>query len=130
MAMIPQTSKYNHVFKNVIPNSIEGIKLPDITDGHSKHLYVIQLLNDRWSISRNQFIKEMGKREVGLAVHYKPIYMLSYYMQQYSFKQNNFPRVNSLYNSILTLPLYPLLKDIDLEYITSNIHDIYTKYAK
>ena len=51
-------------------------------------------------------------------------------MQQYGFKQNNFPRVNSLYNSILTLPLYPLLKDIDLEYITSNIHNIYTKYAK
>ena len=71
----------------------------------------IQLLNDKWSITRDQFIKEMSIREVGLAVHYKPIHMLSYYIQQYGFKRNNFPRVNSLYNSIVTLPLYPLLKD-------------------
>ena len=109
---------------------IGGILLPNICDGHARHLYTIQLLNEKWSITRNQFIEEMSKREVGLAVHYKPIHMLSYYMQQYGFKQNNFPRVNSLYNSIVTLPLYPLLKDIDLEYITSNIHDLYTKYVK
>ena len=109
---------------------IGGILLPNICDGHARHLYTIQLLNEKWSITRNQFIEEMSKREVGLAVHYKPIHMLSYHMQQYGFKQNNFPRVNSLYNSILTLPLYPLLKDIHIEYITSNIHDLYTKYAK
>ena len=52
--------------------------------------------------------------------------MLSYYMQQYGFKQNNFPRVKALYNSIITLPLHPLLKDIEIEYITRNISEIYT----
>ena len=109
---------------------IDGILLPYINEGHAKHLYVIRLLNEKWSISRNQFIKEMGKRGVGLAVHYKPIHMLSYYMKQYGFKESNFPRVNSLYNSILTLPLYPSLKDIDIEHIISNIHEVYAIYAK
>ena len=52
MAMIPQTSKYNHVFKNVIPNSIEGIKIFGINDDYrkpQKYAEVTNLENQIWS---------------------------------------------------------------------------------
>ena len=44
MAMIPQTSKYNHVFKNVIPNSIEGIKIFGVNDDYENHRNMNRLL--------------------------------------------------------------------------------------
>ena len=52
MAMIPQTSKYNHVFKNVIPNSIEGIKIFGVDDDYEKpqkYEQVTNLENQIWS---------------------------------------------------------------------------------
>tara|TARA_B100002052_G_scaffold229360_1_gene211962 strand:+ start:1250 stop:2404 length:1155 start_codon:yes stop_codon:yes gene_type:complete len=111
-------------------NCIEGIKLPDITDGHSKHLYVIQLLNDRWSISRNQFIEAMNKKGIGLAVHYKPIHKLSYYKRTYKLNYVNFPNANSLFDSVVTLPMYPKLKDKEIDYIANNIIELYEKHSK
>ena len=116
---------YNKALK-----SIEGIKLPDITDGHSKHLYVIQLLNDRWSISRNQFIEAMNKKGIGLAVHYKPIHRLSYYKRTYKLNYVNFPNANSLFDSVVTLPMYPKLKDKEIDYIANNIIELYEKHSK
>ena len=111
-------------------NCIEGIKLPDITDGHSKHLYVIQLLNDRWSITRNQFIEAMNKKGIGLAVHYKPIHKLSYYKRTYKLNYVNFPNANSLFDSVVTLPMYPKLKDKEIDYIANNIIELYEKHSK
>ena len=52
MAMIPQTSKFNHVFKNVIPNSIEGIKIFGVNDDYEKpqkYEQVTNLENQIWS---------------------------------------------------------------------------------
>ena len=117
--------KYNQAL-----SGIEGISCPNIMEGHSKHLYVIKLLSNRWSISRDNFIELMNERGIGLAVHYKPIHLLSYYKNHYKFNKNNFPKANSLFNSITTLPLYPSLTDNELDYIIKSIKDIYKIYSK
>ena len=109
---------------------IDGISLPNISEGHAKHLYVIKLLIEKWVISRNQFIEKLSNRGIGLAVHYKPINHLSYYANRYNLNKQNFPNVNSLFNSIVTLPLYPDMKDSDIDYVCSNIFDIYKKHKK
>ena len=109
---------------------IDGITLPKILKGHAKHLYVIQLITEKWTIDRNQFIEEMVKRGIGLAVHYKPINQLSYYVNRYNINKNNYPNANSLFDSIVTLPLYPILQDSDVDYICKNISDIYKKHTK
>ena len=117
--------KYNNAL-----SGIEGISLPDIMKGHSKHLYVIKLMTNRWSISRDDFIDLMNERGIGLAVHYKPIHLLSYYKKHYKFNKNNFPIANLLFNSIITLPLYPSLTDRELDYIIKNILELYKIYSK
>ena len=117
--------KYNNAL-----SEIDGISLPNITEGHSKHLYVIKLMTNKWSISRDNFIKLMNERGIGLAVHYKPIHLLSYYKRHYKFNKNNFPTANLLFNSIITLPLYPNLKDNELDYIIENILELYKLYSK
>ena len=109
---------------------IDGIILPSISKGHAKHLYVIQLQVDKWLISRNQFINEMNNAGIGLAVHYKPINKLSFYQHRYDIKQHNFKNANSLFNSIVTLPLYPIMKNSQVDYIINTIFDIYRKYKK
>ena len=109
---------------------IEGIMLPKITQNHSIHLFVIQLRLKFWKISRNAFIEEMNKKGIGLAVHYKPIHQLSYYKKMYNLKFDNFPIANSLYDSIVSLPIYPSLKQEEIDYVISSIKEIYIKHSK
>ena len=111
-------------------SEIESVILPDICQGHSKHLYVIRLIKEKWSITRNQFINKMNQKGIGLAVHYKPIHKLTYYSNRYNFKENNFPRADLLFESIISLPLYPTLEDNEIDYILYEIYKLYKEYSK
>ena len=83
-----------------------------------------------WQISRNDFIDKMNERGIGLAVHYKPINQLSYYKKIYNFKVSDFPRANNLFESIVSLPLYPLLSNKEIDYIIDTIKELFMKYSK
>lgn len=118
---------FNHYVENL--SKIKGIVLPKYATGHSMHLFVIQLVKNRWSISRDKFIKEMNKKGIGLAVHYKPIHQLSYYNNKYKFKNENYPRANLLFESIVSLPIYPKLSDSSLDHIINGIKELYDMYS-
>ena len=111
-------------------SAIKGIVLPQYTKGHSLHLFVIELVKNRWSISRDKFIEEMNRKGIGLAVHYKPIHHLSYYKKKYDFNYNNFPRANSLFESIVSLPIYPGLTNSSVNYIIESIIVLSRTYLK
>ena len=111
-------------------SAIKGIVLPQYTKGHSLHLFVIELVKNRWSISRDKFIEEMNRKGIGLAVHYKPIHHLSYYKKKYDFNYNNFPRANSLFESIVSLPIYPGLTNSSVNYIIESIIGLSRTYLK
>ena len=118
-------NKYFEELKN-----IEGLILPRINEQHSLHLFVIRLKLELWQISRNDFIDKMNERGIGLAVHYKPINQLSYYKKIYNFKVSDFPRANNLFESIVSLPLYPLLSNKEIDYIIDTIKELFMKYSK
>ena len=111
-------------------NNIDSIHLPKVIKGHSKHLFVIRLDLNKWSISRNTFIEKMNKKGIGLAVHYKPLHQLSYYKNKYKFKNDNYPRANLLYESIISLPIYPKLSDSSIDHIINSISELYNLYSK
>ena len=94
------------------------------------HLFVIQLVKDKWSISRDNFIEEMNRKGIGLAVHYKPIHHLSYYKNKYNFNYNKFPRANELFESMISLPIYPSLKKTSVEYIIKSIINLSDQHSK
>jgi len=111
-------------------NHIDSIYLPKVLKGHSKHLFVIRLDLNKWSISRNTFIEKMNDNGIGLAVHYKPLHQLSYYKSKYQFKIDKFPVANLLYESIISLPIYPKLSDSSLDQIINSITKLYNMYSK
>ncbi len=108
---------------------VEGIILPSINQTHAMHLYVIKLNLELWKISRNDFIEKLNKRGIGLAVHYKPIHHLTYYKKIYKLKKDDYPRANELFNSIVSLPIYPLLRSEEVDYIIGEIKELFIKYS-
>jgi UDP-4-amino-4,6-dideoxy-N-acetyl-beta-L-altrosamine transaminase len=87
---------------------------------HVYHLYPI-LLKD---YDRNKFIEELTKRNIGVSVHFIPLHLHPFYKREYGYNKGDFPVAENLYNSEVSLPLYPNLSEQDTNYIISAIKDI------
>ncbi|MFL2994672.1 MAG: DegT/DnrJ/EryC1/StrS family aminotransferase [Candidatus Neomarinimicrobiota bacterium] len=121
-------NSYNKYF-----NSINGIICPNTVSNIEKdalHLYVIRLVPELWSITRNEFIKKLNLHGIGTSVHYKPVHLHSYYSKRYDFKMNDFLVAEDYYKNVISLPMYPGLSKDEIKYIIDAVSSIWTKYKK
>lgn len=91
---------------------------------NSWHLFVIQLDEKRLTIDRSQFIEELKARGVGSSVHFIPLHLQPYYAKKYGFKRGDFKVTETIYDKIVSLPLYPKMTEEQLYYIIDTIKDI------
>lgn len=110
-------------------SNLRGITVPESQEGHAWHLFVIRVNLDEWSITRNEIIEKLNKKGIGLAVHYKPIHLLSYYKKNYDLDAENYSNANKLFNTIISLPIYPLLTNSEVDYITKTIKELFSEYS-
>lgn len=85
-------------------------------DDHAWHLFWI-VLNNRSPISRDTFIEKMGAAGIGTSVHYKPLHRMTYYRERYGLRPEDFPNAERHWRGAVSLPIYPSLKDEELNYI-------------
>lgn len=94
---------------------------------HSWHLYVVRLKLDRLKIDRAQFIIELKQRGIGTSVHWMPLHMHPYYREKYGYRPEDLPCAASLYPAIISLPLYPDLKEAEADYVCQAIKEIVSR---
>ena len=120
------------IVKSYIKNLsfIEGFILPKhlCGDVHAWHLFVLRVIPDMWKISRDELINKINDHGIGTSVHYIPIHLHSYYAEKYNYKSSDFPVAKELFNSVITLPLYPSLQKKHVEYVVSVITDLWYSY--
>ncbi len=118
-------NKYNRGLK-----TIDGLILPyNISQkNHARHLYIIQTVSRKWRINRNQLIEKLTENGIGIAVHYKPIHLHSYYVKKYGFKESDFPISKKTYESSVSIPLYPALSNSEIDYIIDVLIGLWKKF--
>lgn len=103
------------VYYNNKLKQIDGIETPEYSNNHnSYHLYIIKIQKN-FGMSRNNLFKNLLKSGIRTSVHYKPLHEFSV-MKKLSKLSRNLEKSKSLYNEILSLPLYPQItkKEQDL----------------
>lgn len=88
----------------------------------SYHLYLLRLLG-RSEQERNAFILAMDKKGITCNVHYKPLPMLSGY-QKLGFSIEDYPNAYSYYENLVSIPLYSVLTDEEVQYIIDSVKEI------
>lgn len=117
--------KYDEYLKN-----IDGIILP-YQESFSKsawHLYVIQLELEKFKVGRKEIFEALQAENIGVNVHYIPVYYHPYY-KRLGYEKGLCPNAERLYERIITLPLYPKMKDKDIEDVV-NAMDKVLKYFR
>jgi dTDP-4-amino-4,6-dideoxygalactose transaminase len=82
---------------------------------HIYHLYVIRLNLERLTIDRAQFIQELKARNIGTSVHFIPVHLHPFYRQRFGTRRGDLPQAESLYDRIISLPLYPGMSHSDVQ---------------
>ncbi|MEA1980808.1 MAG: DegT/DnrJ/EryC1/StrS family aminotransferase [candidate division Zixibacteria bacterium] len=121
----------NRYYKN-LQNYNDLFELPIIEKNktHGWHLFIIRLNLSELSISRNQFIEKMNKKNIECGVHYQPIFEFDFYKEALGYTGQYLPNAAYAGERVVSLPFYPslLLKDVD--YVCEQIIDILRKSKK
>ncbi|WP_153732393.1 UDP-4-amino-4,6-dideoxy-N-acetyl-beta-L-altrosamine transaminase [Sporosarcina obsidiansis] len=108
-----------------IPGIILPKQLEDTDSGW--HLYIIQLDARLVEKSRKEVFDEMRALNIGVHVHYIPVYWHPYY-QELGYEKGICPKAEKWYAQALTLPIFAEMKDEDVEYVVNAINSIIHHY--
>lgn len=100
---------------------------PDVSSAW--HLFPLRLELDRLRISRDQFIDELHRCNIGASVHFIPVHVHPYYRDRYHFEQKQFPVAWSQFERLVSLPLHPRLSDDDVRDVVEAVEAIATTHA-
>ena len=102
-------------------NQIPEVDFPIVPAGSTgaRHLFTI------WvdpSI-RDKVLRYLQDQNVGVAVNYRAIHLLTYYREQHGFERGMFPVAERIGDSTITLPLYTSLTSDEIEYVIKSVAD-------
>lgn len=116
-------SRYDNAF---IPLGIKT--LSHYTEEHqsSGHLYITRVPNITLE-QRQEIIEKMAEVGIACNVHYKPLPMMTAYINL-GFDIKDYPNAYTQFENEITLPLHTCLKDEDVSYIIENYKKIVKMY--
>lgn len=103
--------------------------LPEAEGASAWHLYVLRLEKERFSGSRDALMHSIMARGVNLSLHFKPVHLFDYY-QKKQIQTTPLPQAEAWYESVFSLPLYPLLSDTEQDYVIDVVVDTLQKHLK
>jgi len=96
----------------------------------SWHLYVIKLRLETLNINRDDFIKLLQKKGIGVSVHFIPMYRHPVYKRLYKFNLAEFNNSEWLYARTISLPIFPDMTRDEVDYIIETINTLTQKHEK
>jgi len=120
-SFITKRNELANLYKKLLEN-VDFVETPSNWSNvkNSWHIYTILL---KEGIDRDDFFRYMKNNNIGVNVHYIPIYRFSYYKNNYNIDPLDYPITESVFKNIITLPLYPHLKTEYVEYICDKIRN-------
>ncbi len=109
--------KYEDAF-----TSVKGVRLmktmPD--SRHARHLFTIQVPEKK----RDSMLHALQEKGIGVAVNFRAIHLLKYYRQKFGYKEGDFPVAEKIGNRTISIPLYPKLKDFEIDYVIKTVKEM------
>ncbi len=119
-------NKYNDAFKD-IPELFLQKEIPE--SDSCRHLYIIRLNPERLICTRRQFFDAMAAENVQCQIHYIPVYWFPYY-QHMGYKRGLCPNAEKIYESIMSIPLYPKMTDQDVDDVIHAVKKVVENYKR
>jgi len=102
---------------------ISGLDLPGVPaypHTHAWHLFVIKVV----SMDRERFMEKLSEYQIGYGIHFPAAHRLSYIRKRFRVKEGALKETERAAQRIVSLPLFPDMKDEDVFYVCEAIEEI------
>jgi UDP-4-amino-4-deoxy-L-arabinose-oxoglutarate aminotransferase len=102
---------------------LSGLELPGIPaydHSHAWHLFIVKVL----AMGRDQFMEKLSEYNIGYGLHFPACHRLSYVKKRFGTKKGELPETERAAERILSLPLFPGMKNDDVSYVCEAIGEI------
>ena len=109
----------------------ELVSVPRLQIGfhHAWHLFIVRLNPNRLKITRDEVINKMASAGIGCSVHYRPIHTLSF-ADGLIKSAKRLPNAEQAGRSVISLPLYPLLRPVDVDYVCDRLISVLRRHSR
>ena len=109
---------------------VEEIELPVVPENriHSWHLFPVRLQLKKLKIDRNEFINQLRAAGVGCSVHWRPLHLHPYYAERFGWTGDLFPVATPLWERLVSLPLFPGMRDEEREFVIQVVRDLCVRH--
>ncbi|MBI4603392.1 MAG: DegT/DnrJ/EryC1/StrS family aminotransferase [Planctomycetes bacterium] len=109
--------RYEEAFRG-----IGGLDFPRVKAGNTsaRHLFTIWVPPER----RDHTIAELERRQIGVAVNYRAVHLLSYYREAFGHEPGSFPIAEAIGSRTITIPLYPGLTDGEVDRVIAAVREV------
>jgi dTDP-4-amino-4,6-dideoxygalactose transaminase len=94
--------------------------VPKYNQIHAWHLFIIKIKD----YSRDEFMQKLAEYNIGYGLHFPPAHTLSYVNKKYGKSNKSLQETNRAAGKIISLPLFPDMKDDDIHYVCAAIKEI------
>lgn len=103
-------------------SKINVIKTPKQIKNHYHvfQMYTVQLNDEK---RRNSIQKDLSKVGIMTKVYFTPVHLTTFYKEKFGYRKGDLPITEEISKKVLTLPLYPRLKNSQMDYIIHSIKE-------
>ncbi len=94
-------------------------RAPKFAHRHAWHLYTPLINYESAGMDRDVFMQGMKERNIGIGLHYRAVHLYPYYREHFGFKLGDFPHAEAISDRIVSLPLFPGMRDADQDRVVS-----------
>ncbi len=109
--------KYKEALMDV-PNLRMPFLIPNAVNGY--HLFTIWVDPEK----RDSILENLQKRDIGVAVNYRAIHLLSKLKQIFQIKRGSFPNAERIGDETISIPFHTKLQDHEIAYVADCLKDI------
>ena len=91
---------------------------------HAWHLFIVRLDTYRAGISRDDFMAELKRRNIGTGLHFRAVHLQKYYMESMGTHRGMFPNTEWNSDRLCSLPLFPDMTAGDVDDVVDAIRDV------
>lgn len=91
---------------------------------HVYHLYPIRIVPGRLRIDRDEFMRQLQERRIGVSVHFIPLHRHPLFERVCGCTPERYPVGEALYQSMFSLPLYPKMSSTDVADVIDAVVDV------
>ncbi len=91
---------------------------------HAWHLFIVRLDADRARLTRDEFMEELKRRNIGTGLHFRAAHLQKYYREQMGFRRGMLPQTEWNSDRICSLPLFPGMRPEDVDDVVAAIKEV------